>query len=125
MNLFTSFLRQWSADDDFDAFVVYWDRLERLTIQVYRQKITVEAAQSEFTEVWPWLRERYGRWQSSLEPFWRQTTAAGQPTQTDPFLLLLEKQSPAAIPGDWQAMQYLPAAREALNQYVLAEDREI
>ncbi|HRQ39027.1 MAG TPA: hypothetical protein PLD25_14050 [Chloroflexota bacterium] len=121
MNPFTSFLRQWAADDGLDAFVTHWDRLERLTIQVYRQKITVAAAQAEFDEVWPWLRQRYGRWQSILEPFWRQTSAAGAPTQTDPFLLLLEKPSPAAIPGDWRAMQHLPAAREALNQYVLTQ----
>ncbi|MCL4263643.1 MAG: hypothetical protein KJ069_10530 [Anaerolineae bacterium] len=118
MNPFTKFLRQWSADDDFDAFVACWDRLERLTIQVYREKVTVEGAEPEFAEVWPWLREQYGRWQPTLEHFWRQTTAAGAPTQTDPFLLLLEKQSAVAIPGDWRAMQHLPAAREALNQYI-------
>ncbi len=120
MNPFTTFLRQWSPDDDFDAFIAYWDRLERLIIQVYRQKITVAAAQAEFDEVWPWLRQQYGRWQSTLEPYWRKTTAAGQPTQADPFLLLLEKPSPAAIPGDWRAMQHLPAARETLNQYALS-----
>ncbi|MBE7530807.1 MAG: hypothetical protein HND44_19525 [Chloroflexi bacterium] len=122
MNPFSSFLRQWLADDDFDAFVAYWDRLERLTVQVYREKVPVAAAQPEFAEVWPWLRERYGRWQSTLEPFWRQTTAAGASTQTDPFLLLLQKQSSADIPGDWWAMQHLPAAREALNRYVLAQE---
>ncbi len=122
MNPFTNFLRQWSADDDFNTFVAYWDRLERLTIQVYRQKITVTVAEPEFADVWPWLRERYGRWQPTLEPFWRQTTAAGAPTQTDPFRLLLEKQSPADIPGDWRAMQHLPAAREAINHYVLAQE---
>lgn len=122
MNPFTNFLRQWSADDDFDTFVTYWDRLERLTIRVYRQKLTVDAAESEFAEVWPWLRQRYGRWQPYLETFWQKSTAAGQPTQTDPFLLLLEKPSPAAILDDWQAMQHLPAAREALNQYILSKE---
>jgi hypothetical protein len=121
MNPFTKFLRQWAADDDFDVFVAYWDRLERLTIQVYRQKVTVATAQPEFEAVWPWLRQQYGRWQPLLEPYWRQTTAAGVPTQADPFLFLLEKESPAAISGDWQAMQHLPAAREALNQYVLGQ----
>ncbi len=122
MNPFTKFLRQWSANEDFDVFVTYWDRLERLTIQVYRQKIPVEMAQSEFDEVWPWLRERYGRWQPLLEPYWRQNLVAGNPAETDPFLLLLDKQSPDAISGDWQAMQHLPAAREALNQYIMAQE---
>ncbi|NJN54908.1 MAG: hypothetical protein HC804_09215 [Anaerolineae bacterium] len=121
MNPFTKYLRQWSADEDFDAFVGYWDRLEQLTIQVYRQKITVGAAQPEFDVVWPWLREEYGRWQTLLEPFWQQSTAVGALTQTDPFLLLLKIQSPAEIPGDWRLMQHLPAARETLNQYALTK----
>lgn len=122
MNPFTKFLRQWSTDASFDTFAAYWDRLERLTIQVYREKVTPAAAQPEFEEVWPWLRKQYGRWQSLLEPYWRQTVAAGEHTRTDPFLLLLEKESVAAILGDWRAMQHLPAAREALNRYILAKE---
>jgi hypothetical protein len=118
MNPFSKFLRQWSKDPRLGEFVAYWDRLERLTIQVYRQKMGVETAEAEFAEVWPWLRKEYRRWATSLEPYWQQTTAAGQPTQTDPFLLLLNKQSPADIPGDGNAMQHLPAAREALNRFL-------
>lgn len=120
MNPFTRFLRQWSDDGDLETFIAYWDRLERLTIQVYRGKLEVDTAGAEFGRVWPWLRQQYGRWQPLLDPFWRQTKAAGAPTQTDPFLLLLAKQSAAEIPGDWRAMQHLPAAREALNQLLLA-----
>jgi hypothetical protein len=123
MNPFTHFLRQWSKDPTLDEFVSYWDRLERLTIQIYREKISVETAEPEFAEVWPWLRREYGRWQNQLEPFWRQSKAAGQPAQTDPFLLLLNKQSPAHIPGDWNAMQHLPAAREALNQLIVNSEQ--
>jgi hypothetical protein len=119
MNPFTQFLRQWSHDDYLDEFVTYWDRLERLTIQIYRRKISTEAAQPEFDIVWPWLRVSYGRWQTELSPYWQQSKAAGQPAQTDPFALLLAKQSPADILGDWAAMQHLPAAREALNQFIL------
>jgi hypothetical protein len=121
MNPFTKFLQQWSSDADFDDFVTYWDRLERLTIQVYRQKITVASAQPEFDEVWPWLQVRYGRWQPLLEPFWRQAVVAAQPAQVDPFVLLLNKSSPGSILGDWFAMQHLPAAREALNRFALAQ----
>ncbi len=121
MNPFTQFLRQWSKTPDLDTFILYWDRLEKLTIQIYRGKMTVDEAQPEFEVIWPWLRARYGRWQAVLEPFWRDTHAGGQPVQTDPFQLLLEVRSPIDICGDWRMMQHLPAAREALNQYLMAK----
>jgi hypothetical protein len=119
MNPFTKFLRQWSHDRNLDEFVAYWDRLEKVTIQVYQEKITVDEARPEFVVVWPWLRAHYGQWAGQLEPYWRQTKVAGELTQTDPFLLLLDKQLPTDILGDWRAMQHLPAAREALNHYIL------
>lgn len=121
MNPFTKFLRGDKGDGDFDRFVAYWDRLEWLTIQVYRAQIDAAEAEEEFARVWPWLRRDYGRWRAALDPYWRQTRAAGEVTQADPFLLLLSLQSPADIEGDWRAMQHLPAAREAINRYLLAQ----
>jgi hypothetical protein len=119
MNPFSKFLRQWSQDDSLAEFVEYWDRLERLVVQVYRQKLTPEAAVGEFEQVWPWLRAHYEPWEGVLRPLWTQTVAGGQPTQQDPFQLLLALPSPEAIGGDWVAMQHLPAAREALNHLIL------
>lgn len=121
MNPFTQFLRQWSKNPSLDTFIIYWDRLEKLTIQIYREKMTVDEARPEFEAVWPWLRVQYGRWRAALEPFWQATNVGGQPTQTDPFQLLLEKRSPEDICGDWHMMQHLPAAREALNHYLMAK----
>jgi len=118
INPFTHFLRQRGSDHDFDRFVSYWDRLEVLVVHVYREKMTVDEAAGEYAEIWPWLRVAYGRWQPVLEPHWRETRAAGATTQTDPFALLLAIESPRAIPGDWRAMQHLPAAREAINRYL-------
>lgn len=124
MNPFTHFLAQWSGDDRgngrLQSFITHWDALERLTVQVYRQKLTPEAAQTEYAHVWPWLRQHYGEWAETLRPYWQQTRTAGGPTATDPFQLLLDIPSPQAILGDWRAMQHLPAAREALNQYLRA-----
>ncbi len=122
-NPFTRFLSQWSDDRRLQEFVAYWDALEQVMVQVYRQKVTVEAAQSEYERVWPWLRQHYGRWAAALRPFWQQTKAAGAPTTTDPFQLLLDIPHPQAILGDWRAMQHLPAAREALNQYILSRSQ--
>ena len=121
MNPFSKFLRQWSSDGDMHEFIAYWDRLEKLTIDVYKGKANPEEALPEFNEVWGWLRQRYGRFESQLEPYWQLTLAAGEPTKTDPFQLLLAISDPAEIQGNWMAMQHLPAAREALNQLLLAE----
>jgi hypothetical protein len=119
MNPFSHFLRQGGGNRDFDRFVSCWDRLEYVVVHVYREKMTVDEAAGEYAAVWPWLREEYGRWQAVLEPHWRQTRAAGAMTATDPFALLLAIESPEAIQGDWRAMQHLPAAREAINRYLL------
>jgi hypothetical protein len=83
----------------------------------------VEAAAGEFEQVWPWLRERYPDRAEALRPHWQATRAAGAPTRDDPFRLLLAVPEPAAIRGDWRAMQHLPAAREAINRYLLAHGK--
>ncbi len=119
-NPFTRFLSQWAADDSFAAFVAAWDRLERVVVGVYRQKMDATEAGAEYAAVWPGLRQSYPRWEAALRPYWQATRAAGELTHSDPFALLLALDGPAAIPGDWRAMQHLPAAREAINCYLLA-----
>lgn len=124
MNPFTRFLSQWSKNRSLAEFVTYWDRLERLVVLVHREKMVLSAAESQFAEVWPWLRQRYDddAWQITLRPYWQQTKVAGERTQTDPFRLLLDLDTPADILGNWRAMQHLPAAREALNLYLRDQD---
>ena len=119
MNPFTRYLSQWSKESDFAAFVERWDRLERVVIGVYRGKMDSATAELEYDQVWPWLREQYAGWEAALQPYWAATRAAGEPTRADPFRLLLDIAGPAAIPGDWRAMQHLPAAREAINRYLV------
>ena len=117
-NPFTKFLSQWFRDPDLEAFVARWDELEMLMVQVYKEKASPAEAADDFARVWPWLRRHYGQWEGALRPYWQQTKAAGEMTQTDPFALLLAFEKPADILGDWRAMQHLPAAREALNLYI-------
>lgn len=119
MNPFTKYLRQWSADTELGQFIDLWDRLERVVVGVYREKMPPDVATSEFTEVWPRLRGQYPSLESGLRSYWQNARAAGEPARTDPFQLLLDLPDSRAITGNWQAMQYLPAAREALNQYLL------
>jgi hypothetical protein len=118
MNPFSKFLRQWSPDAEFIAFVEQWDRLERVVVGFYRGKLEPAAAAAEYTRVWPPLRALYPRWEAALRPHWQATRAAGAPTLIDPFRLLLDIPEAAAIAGDWRAMQHLPAAREAINRYL-------
>lgn len=119
MNPFTSYLRQWKRDDAIGAFVEQWDRLERVVIGIYRGKLDPGAAAAEFEEVWSWLRQAYPRWSEALRVHWQATRAAGEPTQLDPFRLLLDIPTVHQIAGDWRAMQHLPAAREAINRYLV------
>ena len=119
LNPFTKFLRRGRRNDSFDRFVAHWDRLEWLTIRVYKGEIDAADVRVEFARVWHWLRQNYGHWQEELEPCWQRTRVAGTPTKTVPFLLLLAIESPGKIVSDWRPMQHLPAAREALNQYLL------
>ena len=121
MNPFTKYLTQWSRNRQLKTFVAYWDELEFIVVQVHRQKMDLAVADPDFARVWPWLRRHYGQWEAILRPFWQATQAAGKPTATDPFQLLLDLENAAAILDNWWAMQHLPAAREALNQLLLAE----
>lgn len=119
MNPFTKFLSQSLTDNHFTAFVEKWDELERIVIGVYRGKITPSSAESDWQGTRTWLLNNYGSWEAVLCPYWQMTSAGGNPTITDPFHLLLDIKIAADIPGDWRAMQHLPAAREAINRYLL------
>lgn len=119
MNPFTKFLNQWSSNKPFEDFIIQWDTLEMIVVKVYREKMTLEEARPFFDKTWPWLRKNYQRWEGDLRPYWQQTKAAGETTKTDPFQMLIDLPTPEAILGNWSAMQHLPAAREALNQYLL------
>lgn len=121
LNPFSRFLGQWSQNRPFTQFVAQWDELEAIVVGVYRQKMSLDDSRPTFNQVWPWLRQQYPTWEVELRPYWQQTKAAGQPTQTDPFALLLAFDQPEAILDNWAAMQHLPAAREAINQYLLHE----
>lgn len=119
MNPFTKYLSQWSRNRKLKEFVAYWDELELIMVQVHRQKMDLATAEPIFARVWPWLRQHYGDWQRDLRPFWEATKAAGEQTQTDPFQLLLDLEQADDIVDNWSAIQHLPAAREALNRFLL------
>lgn len=120
MNSFTRFLlgRGQKGDEMLQAFVERWDALEALVIGVYRGKEAETADETEYRELRSWLLDHYPHWQDTWQPFWQETMVGGQPAGQDPFLRLLAAEQAAGFVGDWEAMQYLPAARETINRYI-------
>lgn len=125
MNPFTRFLRQWTQGNaDLDDLVEQCDALESLVIRVYKAGAATAADEAQYQTIRRWMRENYPAWQDVLRPFWQQAQVAGRPAADDPFLRLTAPESASAFVGDWQAMQMLPAAREALNRLVIQQSNE-
>jgi hypothetical protein len=105
---------------DLRPFVAAWDEFEALVIAIHRQKVDPTAAQGQFQTVRAALLEGYPALASQLVPFISQVRVQGQPLANDPFRHLLTPETPTAWLEDWPRMQVLPAAREALNLYLLS-----
>lgn len=125
MNPFTRFLRQWIQDDvGLDQLVERCDALEALVIRVYKEGAATAADEAQYQAIRRWMQHNYAAWQEDLRPFWQQANVAGRPAAEDPFLRLTAPETASAFAGDWQAMQVLPAAREALNRLVIQQSNE-
>lgn len=118
-NPYTGFLSQWSGDQDFARFVGQWDQLERLVIGITRGYIQTWNARPGFGDVQTQLRLSYPRWEPVLRPYWQGTLVGGVPTVIDPFRFLINLPGADSVLGNRQAMQMLPAAREAINRFLL------
>jgi hypothetical protein len=124
MNPFTRFLlgRKSTKVSALEALVEHWDALEALVIRVYKGKEADTADLAEYEQLKGWLVENYTVWENELRPFWQATRAGGRLTEQDPFLRLLAAEQAGDFVGDWEAMQHLPAAREALNRFIQAAE---
>lgn len=124
MNLFTRFLKQWNRDKELDLLLEHCDALESLIIRVYKQGAASAADEAEYHALRAWLLANYLQWEKELQPYWRRTQVAGATAEKDPFRRLIAPEAAADFVGDWEAMQNLPAAREALNRLVLHKHSE-
>jgi hypothetical protein len=100
--------------------VAQWDGLEALVIDVYRRSTATPEDETEFRILSGWLRDRYTDHRAALVDYWPATQVAGAPAQDDPFRRLFEAPNAAAFVANWPALQALPAAREALNRWLIA-----
>ena len=103
-----------------DDFIQAWDRLETLVIAVFRDGEADALEEGRFAEVARWLRSHYAAFESDLAPHWADVRAGGRPLLADPFRTLFEAPDAASFADNWSAMQLLPAAREALNRWLVA-----
>ena len=120
MNPFTRAILKRIKDRRMSDFVRHWDALEALVIRVYKTGEASTEDEADHRRVREWLQKNYPRWQSELDPHWRSARIAGELATEDPFAYLIARSSAAEFAGDWRAMQSLPAAREALNEYLIS-----
>jgi hypothetical protein len=119
MNIVTGALAKRLKNHHLKDWIAHWDALEALVIRVYKGKKATSEDETEYRRLRAWLTRNYPRWQAALRPHWQQSLLAGEPALADPFTRLFSALQAADFAGDWSAMQTLPAAREALNRYLL------
>jgi hypothetical protein len=120
VNIVTQALAKRSRDRRLKDFIARWDSLEALAIRVYRLGEASPQDEAEYYQLRSWLNREYPRWQALLDSYWRQASLAGEPARMDPFAYLLGVPQAAGFANNWSALQTLPAAREAINQYLLS-----
>jgi hypothetical protein len=118
MNPFTAALLKQIDDRRLVEFARRWDELEALVIRVFKGKAAQAGDAREHRRSRAWLQANYPRWEPELARYWPQARLAGGPAKQDPFAFLLNVDKAEGFIGNWAAMQNLPAAREALNQYL-------
>ena len=118
MNPYTQSLVKYLKDSRLVEFVVHWDRLEELVIRIYKGKSAAPEDEQEYQSLRTWLLGEYPHWQAALGAYWPLALVAGQPSKEDPFTFLLSIPAAGNFVGHRAAMTTLPAARQALNQYL-------
>ena len=118
-NPVTRSLIQQLDDPQLAEFVACWDALEALVIRIFQSQDVTAEDEAEYGQVRDWLGQAYPQWQEALRAYWLLTRIAGEPATKDPFVRLMAAKAAREFIGNWTAMQTLPAAREALNQFLL------
>jgi hypothetical protein len=118
MNLFTKYLARSRQNQPLHDLIENWDQLEILVITIFKSKENSADDEAVYAKTRAWLLKNYPRWESDLEPLWRQTLVGGKLATEDPFRRIFRGEKSAEFLTDWGAMQNLAAAREALNRLI-------
>lgn len=119
MNAFTRFLSRKQPKNRLLPFIERWDALEFLVIETFKQKQPTAATRAEYVALRDWLMAHYPAWADQLRPKWQASRVGFEPVEQDPFLRVLKPEAVDGFVDDWEIMQHLPAAREAINQLLL------
>lgn len=101
-------------------FVAGWDHVEAFVIRVFRANIADSADASEWDELRRALAARHAAFADILAVHWPLALVAGERCAADPFRALLDVATASSFVANRTAMQTLPAAREALNRWLVA-----
>lgn len=102
------------------AFVADWDRLEAFVIRVFRAGAAGAEDASEWVDLRTGLDAQYDAVADPLAPHWALALVSGERCAEDPFRSLLAVPTASAFVDNRTAMRTLPAAREALNRWLVA-----
>jgi hypothetical protein len=104
-----------------DALIAHCDVIETLVIQIFRTKQTSAEDARAFAAAATGARDAAMQLADRLDPLWRKSLIGGVPAAHNPFTYWAALSGTAACIGNWEAMQTLPAMREALNELILLE----
>ncbi|MCW5876581.1 MAG: hypothetical protein KIS85_06830 [Anaerolineales bacterium] len=119
MNPVTEGLLRKLNDPQLDEFARCWGELEALVIEIYRQKAVSFEQQESFFLLREELLQRYPPLAEELGGYWPLARVKGEAVTVNPFEALIGKESAKQFVENWEAMRYLPAAREAINQLLM------
>jgi hypothetical protein len=106
-------------DQSLITFVSAWDDLEEIIIQTYRNKNADKQDRTTFIDLHRFLVSNYSRHKNKLQLYWRQSHIKGETTLIDPFERVLAETNLVNFIGNGEVLRCLPAAREAINHYLL------
>lgn len=124
MNPVTAQLIQQIDDRKIIRFVHHWDELEALVIRVYKGARSTPEDEKQYRRLRRVLGRALPRYEDELALYWPQATVGGRPARDDPFRKLTSYEVALHFVGNWPAMQRLPAARQALNEWLLDQINE-
>jgi hypothetical protein len=104
---------------DLKRFVTLWDSFEALAIEVYRGGACDPDGSTAYRRLVAELRSAYPVWEEELRPHWQSSRIKGEVGVRDPFPRLLELEESSLWISNPEAFRLLPAAREAINRYLL------
>jgi hypothetical protein len=114
-------LGQGSQRPALDALILHSDVIETLVIKIFRGKQATADDALTFARAAAGACDAYSQLTDKLDPLWRKAIIGGQPAPHNPFTYWAALPGAAACIDNWEAMQTLPAMREALNELILQE----